>query len=279
MTRKKHISYLELIAGFRKKGYSLKTYGKVIERGVKYPLYKLVLNPLCRQTLIITSGFHGEEANGPISLLEIINRVADFSHKMQVRVIIYPCVNPSAFALYRRYNGSNEKWNNYFLHYKLADGQWVGILQPGEEFAAYKIVESLAKEVWPLKRDIFQYRTAEGILDIHQQEGQLDTGDIFAYIFDRRPTYKRIMKKLAPIAKIARNDNTFTFDRGRKILYRIDNDGFIGLHDGTITDMFYRFGCKFAVAAETATRLPLEKVAQVNLIWIMELIKLITKEK
>lgn len=278
MTRKKHIPYSQLIEGFREKGCELQIYGTVVERGREYPLYKFVVNPRCRKTLVITSGFHGEEANGPISLLEGIDKAVNYAKIMQVRLVVYPCVNPSAFELYKRYNGSNEKMNNYFLHYQLENGQWVGILQPGENFAQYKIVDSPAKEARILKRDILQYRIAEGILDIHQQEGLLDTGDIFAYIFDRRPTYKRIMKKLAKVAKIARNDKTFTFDRGRKILYRIDNDGFIVLHDGTLTDMFYRFGCKFVVAAETDTRMPLDKVCQVNLIWVTELIKLVAKQ-
>lgn len=280
MTRRKHISYQELIDGFKQKGYELKHYGAVIERAIKYPLYRFTVNPQYKKTLLITSGFHGEEANGPISLLNIMDEVAKFAKKMCVCLIVYPCINPSAFDLYKRYNGSNEMMNNYFMEYEVEKNRFAGILQPNEKFIRYIIVDSPAKEVRILKRDVLKHRVPEAMLDIHQQEGQLDTGDVFAYIFnDQRPIYKKIMKKIAKIAKIARNDPAFTFDKGKKINYKIDNDGFVVLHDGSITDMFHRLGSKFTVAAETDTTLPLEKVSKINFIWITELIKLISSKK
>ncbi|MDP2683718.1 MAG: succinylglutamate desuccinylase/aspartoacylase family protein [bacterium] len=277
MTRKRHITYLELTNGFREKGYKLQQYGAVTERRIKYSLYKIIINPRYKKTLIITSGFHGEEANGPISLLQIIDEIAKFARKMRVRLIIYPCINPSAFELYKRYNGSNEMKNNYFLHYQLEDGTWVGILQPGEKFVDYIIVDSPAKEVRILKLDILKYRVPKAILDIHQQEGNLDIGDVYAYIYRNRATYKRILKKISRIAEIAKNDEAFTFDKKGKVVVEIDNDGFIVLHDGSITDMFHRLGSKYAVTAETDTRLSLEKVSKINYIWITELVKLVAK--
>ncbi len=281
MGRKNHISYFELVEKYQEKGYELQTYGSINERGKRYPLYKIVVNPRCKKTLLITTGFHGEEANGPISLLQIFDKIAQYAKQFRVRLIVYICVNPSGFQLKRRYPPSmgRRKGNNCFMNYQLLNGKWVGILEPGTRFAGYKLVDSPSRGVNLLRKDVLKYDVPEASLDIHQQEGCLDTGDVYSYIYDQRPLYKRIMKKLSKVAKIARNDPASTFDKGKQISYRIDNDGFIVLHDGTITDMFYRMGSKYVVAAETDTRLPLDKVCQTNLIWIKSLIKLVAKTK
>jgi len=256
------ISYDQLIAGFKSKGkklkYTLKQYGAVLEDGKKYKLFKIVINPHCRRTLIITSGFHGEEFNGPISLLSIFDEAARYARGRGIRLVVYPCVNPSGFDLHKRYNASNEMQNNDFLRYKLPNGNLVGTLQKDEEenFVAFKIVEPKAKEARCLKRDALKYRVPLGVLDIHQQKGSLDTGDFYAYIFDLRPVYKKIMDKIKKLAKMAKNDPAVNFEDGRKVYYKIDNDGFVVIRDGTFTDMFHRLGSKYAVAAETNTTLP-----------------------
>lgn len=280
MEDKKDMTYQELIRGYRAKGYKLKYYGKVKESRRTYRLYKIVINPRYKKTLLITTGFHGEEFNGPISLLENFDEMVADAKTARLRVVVYLCINPSGFDLRQRYNASGENQNNDFMRYIIKGGRLVGILRKDEPFVATTLVSSPAKEVKLLQKDILKhvYPVPHGVLDIHQQKGNLKNGDIFAYILDRRPTYLRIMKKLEKIAKIARNDPTFTWEGRRKTFYRIDKDGFIFLHDGTITDMFYRFGSKFVVTSETNTTMPLEKVCQINLIWIKELIKLIVKK-
>ena len=280
--RDKNMTYQELISGFKNKGYKLKSYGAVKENRKNYRLYKIVINPHHQRTLLITSGFHGEEFNGPISLLEIFNEVVAYAKRMRVRLIVYPCVNPSGFDRHRRYNPSDKLkfGNNDFLRYEVEKDKWIGTLKDGEAFLQYKIVDSAAKEVRLLKKDVLQYTSPVpiGVLDIHQQKDNLETGDVYAYIFDQRSIYLKIMKKLEKIAKIAKNDPAMNFEDGRKVYYRIDKDGLIVLHDGTLTDMFYRLGSKFVVASETKTTMSLEKVCQINLIWIKELIKLIVKK-
>jgi predicted deacylase len=279
MREKEDMTYLELIQGFKDKGYRLKCYGAVRENHVKYPLFKIVINPQYRRTLLITSGFHGEEFNGPISLLEIFDELVRCARERRVRLIVYPCVNPSGFDLHKRYNASDEGPNNYFLHYQIADDKWVGSIRSGEAFGACRVVNSSAKEVRFLKRDVTSYRVPHAVLDIHQQEGNLDTGDFFAYIFDRERIYQRIMRKLKKIAKVARNDSATHLENGRRVLYKIDSNGLvIKLHDGTMTDMFFRQGSEFVVAAETSTKLPLELVSRINLIWAKELIRLIARK-
>jgi len=280
MKNKKSLTYQELIRGFRDKGCELESYGTVketVKGSVRhYRLYKTVINPQHQKNLLITSGFHGEEFNGPTSLLGIFDEMIAYANKMRVRLIIYPCINPSGFDLHKRYNASNEKFNNDFLRYEIEKDKWVGtLLKTSESFLGYKIVDSPAKEVRLLKQDVLKYPVPHGVLDIHQD--RLKTGNFYAYILNRRPTYLKIMNKLEKITAIAKNVPAMNFEDGRKVYYKIDKDGFIMIHDGTITDMFYRLGSKFVVCAETNTTLPLEKVCQINLVWIQEMIKLIAK--
>ncbi len=288
MKTKKWMTYQELMRGFRSKGYELQVYGHVLEKHKKLPtyphskaytLYKIVINPIAKfeKTLLITSGFHGEEFNGPISLLEIFDEISAYARKMRVRLVVYPCINPSGFDLHKRYNASNEKFNNDFLRYEIEKDKWVGtLLKTSESFLKYEIVDSPAKEVRLLKEDVLKYPVPDGVLDIHQD--RLKAGNFYAYILNQRTTYLKIMKKLGKITDVAKNVPAMNFDNGRKVYYEIDKDGFIMIHDGTITDMFYRQGSKFVICAETNTKLPLEKVCQINLVWIQELIDLIAQK-
>lgn len=278
MTKK--ISYEELILGYRHTDHRLHTYGKVKENNKTYRLYKIVANARYKKTLLITTGFHGEEFNGPISLLHIFNKAVAFAKKNRVRVIAYPCVNPSGFDLRQRYNASDEQPNNDFMRYLMENGDEIGVLEKDEHFVHYNIVDSPAKEVCLLKKDILKYLThpPDAMIDIHQQKGSLENGEIYAYVFDRLPIYRRIMRKLAKIAPIAKNDLCTSNEDRREVFYRINEDGLIVLHDGTITDLFYREGSPYVVTSETKTTMPLDKVAEVNLIWIKELIKLIVKK-
>lgn len=286
MIDKKDMTYRDLLQGYVDKNYELECYGSVKEpvRGKDryYRLYKMVLNPEYEKTLLTTTGFHGEEFNGPISLLHIIDEATAFAKKKKTRLIVYPCVNPSGFDLHQRYNPTDDvgqNGNNDFLRYETKDHGWVGTLKENEPFLQYKIIDSAAKEVRLLKNNILKScnPVPQAVLDIHQDKMTKKQGNFYAYILDRRSVYLKIMNKLAKIADVSKNIDAENIEGNRKVSYRIDNDGFIFLHDGSITDMFYRRGSKFAVCAETNTDLPLEKVSQINLIWIKELIKLIVK--
>ena len=281
MEDKKNMTYRELVSGYRAKGYKLKYYGKVKENRETYRLYKIIINPWYKTTFFTTAGFHGDEPNSPISLLEIIDKIAALANMACVRVIAYICVNPSGFDLRKHYNASNEFFNNDSMRFLIKGGKWVGtLIDFNEPYAMVKPAKSPAKEVQLLQEDICKYYfpAPAAVLDIHQQEGNLKTGEVFAYIFDHPATYRRIMKKLAKIAPIARNDSWSDHQDGREINYRIDEDGFVFVHDGTITDLFYHLKSKYVVTSETKTTLPLEQVSQINLIWAKELIRLIARD-
>ncbi|OGH92957.1 MAG: hypothetical protein A2534_03310 [Candidatus Magasanikbacteria bacterium RIFOXYD2_FULL_39_9] len=273
-------SYQDLIFGYRHTDHRLHTYGKVKEDDKKYTLYKIIANARYKKTLLITTGFHGEEFNAPIALLHTFDKIVTYAKKRRVRLIVYPCVNPSGFDLRQRYNASDEQPNNDFMRYVMENGEELGVLEKDEHFVHYNIVDSPAKEVKLLKKDILKYLLIppDGMIDLHQQEGSLENGEIYAYVFDRTPLYRRIMRKLGKIAPIAKNDLCTSNEDRREVFYRINEDGLIVLHDGTITDLFYQKGSKFVVTSETKTTMPLEKVAAINLIWIKELINLIASK-
>ncbi len=287
MENKPHMTYHQLVEGYRAKGCRLKYYGKIKEDRKTYRLYKFVLEPRYKTTLLITAGFHGDEFNGPISLLEIYEKLVALAKKYRVRIVAYICINPEGFDKSKHYNSSAESkkyGNNDWMRYRIRGrNKWVGTLRTADEhYFATRKVYSAAKEVRLLQKDLKKhyddYRVPDAVLDIHQQKGNLATGEIYAFIFDRPAVYLRIMKKLEKIAPIARNERWTDKDDGREIRKRIDQDGFVFIHDGTITDVFYRHGTKWAVTAETKTTLPLEKVALSNLIWAKELIKLIARD-
>jgi hypothetical protein len=85
------------------------------------------------------------------------------------------------------------------------------------------------------------------------------------------------MAKLDRIGK--RCCNILTVNGVAPLYDVIDEDGFIVVHDGTITDMFWRYGTAYSVTAETNTKISLQKVAAINKTWIIEMINLISKGK
>lgn len=273
------MEYQELIDRFRKKGLKLISYGLVKEKKI-YRLYKIVVDGNSKKTLIITSGFHGEEYNGPISLLQIIDKVIDHAKSKKINLIIYPCINPSGFDLRQRYNASNEIPNNDFLRYEIKKGIWTSIIRPKQEFLKYKFIWSKAKEVKQFQKDLKKWgKVPVGILDIHQDD-ELSKCDFYSYIFDKKNIYRKIMAKLDCIAARCRNVKLLMVnEKGIEFNDTIDSEGFIMTHDGTVTDMFYRLGSSFSVVSETNVRMPLRKVSAINKIWAEDLINLISKCK
>jgi len=273
------MKYRELIRRFRNKKIKLFSYGKVKEKGKAYELFKIVADNHSQKTLLITSGFHGEEYNGPISLLEIIDEVIDYAKKKKVNLIIYPCVNPSGFDLRQRYNASSEEKNNDFLRYEVKRGKWLDIVRPGQKFLRYKIVFSPAKEVRALQKDLQKSgEVPVGVLDIHQ-DNELKKCDFYAYVLDKRDVYKKIMLKLDRLGRRCRNAKPREVKEGYEFDDTINREGFIVTHDGTITDMFWRFGSVYSVVAETNTKTPLKKVAAINKLWVFGLLDLIAGSK
>src|SRR4051812_33334486 len=95
----------------------VRPFASVAEPGATYPLLR-VLTPGSR-TLIISSGFHGNETAGPLTLLEHLPAIVTYARERDVGLRIYPCLNPSGFTDGTRYNRSGEAPNNDFLRYEV----------------------------------------------------------------------------------------------------------------------------------------------------------------
>lgn len=286
-------------------------YGSVKERNKEYLLYKIQSSSLSRRDrlLIITTGFHGEEPAGPLTIAHYARKIIHYAQKKKVKVVIYPCINPSGFEYNKRYNLSDEDPNNFFLYYQIAPGIFASEIAPYIHFqkAIYIhktfLKKRMAKESLMLIKDIeklFERATPRGILDIHQDnESPLRNGFyISIHALHKRP-YINLIKRTAWKAKIVKNalldpETNHVLDSPKnnfgvitpvdiakrlKKYWQTDEYGILDIRDGTITDFLNQEGVKHAIAIETDVALSLKKARKINFMWIKGIIDLISKGK
>ena len=239
-------------------------YGRVMEAGKEYPLFRLTV-PGSRW-LVITSGFHGEEPAGPLTLAENFGEIAAYARARDVGLRVYPCINPSGFEVGTRYNRSGERPNNDFLRYEVAPGTWKGELARGESFLRWVLYDGGPKETRAVRGDIDRFSPPEAALDIHQ-DNYLSIAATYAYTFGDSAAYRPLMEAAAKHVAVIRNQRVDEH-------HVTDSDGLIASHDGSVTDYFTRKGVPYTAALETTTRTPLDSCHAVNLIWIRGFIEL-----
>lgn len=239
-------------------------YGQVMEAGKEYPLFRLTV-PGSRW-LVITSGFHGEEPAGPLTLAESFAEIAAYARERDVGLRVYPCINPSGFEVGTRYNRSGERPNNDFLRYEVAPGTWKGELTRGESFLRWQLYDGGPKETRAVRADIARFPAPAAALDIHQ-DNYLGVPATYAYTFGDSAVYRPMMEAAAAHVAVIRNRQVDEHNH-------TDADGLITFHDGSVTDYFTRLGVPYTAALETTTRTPLASCHDVNLIWIRGFIDL-----
>jgi hypothetical protein len=216
--------------------------------------------------LVITAGFHGEEPAGPLTLQKHLGEVVRHARSRKVGLRIFPCVNPSGFERGQRYNASGERPNNDLLRYEMENGELKGELQRGQSFVRWHPYRDGPKETRALVTELEKGRTPEAALDIHQ-DPYLGSPLAYSYAFGPKEAFRPLIAatgKHLPVAKSASVDVRIT----------TDEDGLIALHDGSVTDYFFRRGVPYTAAVETTTRSPMEACHQVNLIWILGFVDL-----
>lgn len=239
-------------------------YGSVLEGGKQYPLFRLTV-PGSRW-LVITSGFHGEEPAGPLTLAESFAEVVAYARARDVGLRVYPCINPSGFEDGTRYNRSGEKPNNDFMRYEVAPGEWKGELVQSTAFLRWALYEGGPKETRAVRGDIVRFPAPAAALDIHQ-DNYLNLEATYAYTFGDKAAYRPLMAAASAHATVIRHGKV---DENNTT----DADGLIEFHDGSVTDYFRRSGVPYAAALETTTRTPLASCHAINLIWIRGFIDL-----
>jgi predicted deacylase len=243
-------------------------YGEVLEGGRSYPLPGVITRG--RHELVITSGFHGEEPAGPITLATYLSEILEYARARDVGLRIYPCINPSGFEARTRYNASGERPNNDLLRYEIVPGEWKDTLGEGETFLRWSVYPGGPKETRALREELERHPAPDAALDIHQDhhvQGQLT----YAYVFGPRNKYLPLMEASSKLVEVAKS---FPVD----VRIRTDPDGLIEFHDGSVTDYFERRGSRFTAALETTTRTPLDAAMRVNLVWIEGFIRLAAEQ-
>jgi hypothetical protein len=203
-----------------------------IGKKLKFPLYKVIINPHAKRVVCFSAGIHGEEIAGPLTILEFLKWYrADFYPN--IKIIIFPVVNPFGFDRKRRLNERRFDLNQSFFNKSL----------PEED----KIVYNHAK-----KQKIFFFHA------IHEDSAE---GGAYLYGFEKRPEeiYKKIIsieRKFFPI-KTGKDDMNNTIYHGM----------IINAFDESFESRLFKEGiAKYAVCTETPMRKqPLKKRIKVDL--------------
>jgi predicted deacylase len=239
-------------------------FATVREGDRDYPLLRATTEGA--RTLVVTSGFHGEEPAGPLTLLESLPEIVAYAGERDVGLRIYPCINPSGFEARSRYNRSGERPNNDFLRYEIAPGQWKGELINGERFLRWELHREGPKETRAITTELDTLPAPHAALDIHQ-DSYLADASVYAYVFGDHAAYAPLVNASAEKARVVRE--AFVDEH-----HRADAFGLIEAHDGSVTDYFYRRGVPFTAALETTTRTRPDVSHAINLIWIKGFIDL-----
>lgn len=249
-------------------------YGAVVEGGRSYPLLSATggAGGAGAPVVVVTAGFHGDEKAGPLTLLDCAGALFDYARACGVALRVYPCVNPSGFEAHTRYNVSGERPNNDFLRYEIAPGAWRGELRDGEAALSWKAYDGGPKETVALARELARHPAPTAALDLHQDN--FVHGCIFySYVFGDRTPYRPLQARSGALLAVMRSCLVDSgYEPGSDV--RVDAEGFVETHDGSITDQFFRAGVPYTAAIETTTDTPKALADEINLIWVRGFIDL-----
>ncbi len=283
----------------RIKGVKLGSHKMVYKNG-SFPFLRISSKEIKPEDpiLFITAGIHGEETAGPLTILNQLGEIFRYAKKNKVKLIIYPLCNPSGFSQMTRYNidqSEGELGNNDFLRYEMVDGTFKDDIKNSNNYKAWHWSSDITKNL-PLETKIMHrllkkepLLQVKALLDIHQDYISNASPAAYHYSFGKLSVYRKIIggvKKIIPIYKNKMIDAGFceVDDSGRRCgeldtAMMSDKNGFIIRHDGTLPDLFYRFGVPYSVTIETMGSTSLREAMKVNMIWIKGLIDLITCER
>ena len=237
--------------------------------------------------LLIRAGIHGDEAAGPLTIIQYFNRIFDYAHKRGVKLIIYPLGNPAGYDTKQRYNTDYSEGsgaNNDFVLYELENGKLLDDIGRGAKFKRWywssdrRLNHELPTETVLmhefLKRDPLESIVAS--LDLHQDSiSPINRAATYHYAFGDLSVYGRIVEAINKTVPVIAHK---MISAGQFRGMRTNKEGFIVRHDGTLGDLLYRLGVKYSVTPETTGKTPLDRACLVNWLWIKGLIDLSAKK-
>ncbi|MGB5424858.1 MAG: succinylglutamate desuccinylase/aspartoacylase family protein [Desulfobacterales bacterium] len=237
--------------------------------------------------LLIRAGIHGDEAAGPLTIIQYFNRIFDYAHKRGVKLIIYPLGNPAGYDIKQRYNTDYSEGsgaNNDFVLYELENGKLLDDIGRGAKFKRWywssdrRLNHELPTETVLmhefLKRDPLESIVAS--LDLHQDSiSPINRAATYHYAFGDLSVYGRIVEAINKTVPVIAHK---MISAGQSRGMRTNKEGFIVRHDGTLGDLLYRLGVKYSVTPETTGKTPLDRACLVNWLWIKGLIDLSAKK-
>jgi hypothetical protein len=202
--------------------------------GLKYPLYRFVINPSARIKFCIAAGVHGYEIAGPLAMVDLFSNPKVYLDK-NIGYYIYPVINPTAFDLRRRVDddGFDDTLDKSTLRNK-----------------GFNEIRAFFNDVKDKKFAAF--------ISLHED---VDVKKFYAYIFEAEP--QKIYRQL--IAATARHCQIWR----TKDIYGTPADGqglVINSHDRSLEDRLYCLQiAKISLCTETPGQLPLAKRIAINL--------------
>ncbi len=257
------MKYAEYVEGFNRWASlgELSSYGAAADGGTTYPYLRLVVDG--PRWVTITAGFHGDEQAGPLTLLRSMDQIVAWARHHRVGLRVYPCLNPTGFEDFTRYNRGGQRPNNDFLRYEIEGGHVRSELAPGKPFKSWRLRSTPgAHEADALLLELEAHAPPAAALDIHQDPYHHGAGS-YAYVFGDRSSYLPMVREsrgFAPPVSDAIVDQPMQL--------RTDADGLVDYHDGSITDYFWRRGVPWTAALETTTDTDPAACHKVNMTWI-----------
>lgn len=267
-------------------------YGKILTENNTFPLVRIASSRIEtseKPILVVTTGFHGDETCGPLTIMYHFDDIINYAHRHGVDIVLFPCVNPSGFDRRTRYNHRNQPTNNDAMRYQLHDGTWVGDLKTSNVFKQWMWSDEYVREhggelpeettaLLPVIKALPWHRV-KGFLDIHQDRfsAEYGTSCTYAYCFDPREPYHKIMQRIpssVPILRSRAIDEGYEKNEDTDVP-KTDEHGIVTRYDGSITDAAHRLGVPFVAALETTTNIPLRTCYQINMTWINGFVDLI----
>ena len=277
------------------------------ETGKTYPFLRLTSPDLQvgDKVIMIGAGVHANELAGLVAMLRYGKELFDYAHEHGVKLIVYPCRNPSGLEKVQGYPDSNPEHrynilddrgeetiqgqteitgNNALLWHKVGE-KYIGDMgaNPGEgEFfwpSGMPMVQvPLETETMEelVQADISKGIKIVGVIDCHQDLiSDFGPGSYFYHFLENSKTYQNIILAIEAlkVKMFQKQDISAGFTNGEAI--KTDEQGGIVRYDGSWPEAMYRFAhCPHCITPETTGAVPLEVAAQINLIWVKGIIDL-----